>query len=245
MHHHKPSVMWKEWYANFKVKVTLMAHNIKMWLFLPYLLNCWSFCNQISPDVTSSSWLGSKHQSPKIATKLSIMVHHHESECLVRRLVCCVHCQGHSEGSKLYWMFVSPLFSVPLIPLQLNVVLGGVMYTELCSIHAKSSCTDPKYKFSLNIKMTRSILGQIDPKKNLCFFVCFVLFIYSFIHLWFDLLSVRSFQVCSSMTRTTEMVSPCSGMSCYICIYIYMYKFVFIIYCVISKDLTVNGNHFI
>ena len=33
-------------------------------------------------------------------TNLSFMVHHHKSECLLRKLERCVQGQGHSEGSK-------------------------------------------------------------------------------------------------------------------------------------------------
>ena len=40
------SVMQKNWFPIFKVKVTERAHVIKIWQFLLYLLNCWSFCNQ-------------------------------------------------------------------------------------------------------------------------------------------------------------------------------------------------------
>ena len=36
-------VMQKDWFAIFKVKVTARAHMIKIWQFLLYLLNCWSF----------------------------------------------------------------------------------------------------------------------------------------------------------------------------------------------------------
>jgi len=35
-------------------------------------------------------------------------------------MAACVEVQGHNEGSKLQWMFVSPIFSMPLIRLQLN-----------------------------------------------------------------------------------------------------------------------------
>ena len=41
----------KKWLAAFNVKVTARAYIIKMWLFLHYLLNCWSICNQ--------TWFGS------------------------------------------------------------------------------------------------------------------------------------------------------------------------------------------
>ena len=36
----------KDLFAIFKVKVTARAHVIKIWQFLLYLLNCWSFCYQ-------------------------------------------------------------------------------------------------------------------------------------------------------------------------------------------------------
>ena len=40
------SVIQKDWFATFKAKVTARAHMIKIWQFLLYLLNCWSFCYQ-------------------------------------------------------------------------------------------------------------------------------------------------------------------------------------------------------
>ena len=36
----------KNWFTVFHVKVTARAYIIRMWLFLLYLLNCWSVCNQ-------------------------------------------------------------------------------------------------------------------------------------------------------------------------------------------------------
>ena len=36
------------------------------------------------------------------------------SQCLVRKLDCCVQGQGHSEGSDCQWMFVQPVSSGPL-----------------------------------------------------------------------------------------------------------------------------------
>ena len=41
------SVIWKDWFAIFKVKVTVRAHITNIWLLLPHLLNYWSSCNQI------------------------------------------------------------------------------------------------------------------------------------------------------------------------------------------------------
>ena len=38
------TVMQENWFAISKVKVIARAHMIKIWQFLLYLLNCWSFC---------------------------------------------------------------------------------------------------------------------------------------------------------------------------------------------------------
>ena len=37
--------------------------------------------------------------------QLSLTVHVHKLKCLVKRLLCCIQGQGHSEGSELQWMF--------------------------------------------------------------------------------------------------------------------------------------------
>ena len=63
--------------AVFKVKVTGVAHMIKIWLFLLYFLNCWFLGNQAWSDDN-----------------------HHELECLVKKLDYCIQGQGHSKGSK-------------------------------------------------------------------------------------------------------------------------------------------------
>ena len=86
MQHQEWSVIWKDWFAIFKDKDTLKARKIVWWLFLQYPLNCWAFCN-----------------------------HHHHHHCLMKRLDYCVQGHGCCDGTQLYWMFVSPLFCVPLI----------------------------------------------------------------------------------------------------------------------------------
>ena len=48
------SVMQKNWFTVFNVKVTARAYIIKIWLFLLYLLNCWPACNQTWFDSTTS-----------------------------------------------------------------------------------------------------------------------------------------------------------------------------------------------
>ena len=59
----------------------ILVHTIKYDYF--YVLNCW--------------FLG--------GDQLSLTVHVHKLECLVKRLLCCIQGQGHSEGSELQWMF--------------------------------------------------------------------------------------------------------------------------------------------
>lgn len=38
--------------------------------------------------------------SDPLSTKLCLMVHHHKPDCLVIKLCCCVHGQGHNKGSQ-------------------------------------------------------------------------------------------------------------------------------------------------
>ena len=45
------------------------------------------------------------------ATKFGIVVHHHESECCVTILDCCLEGQGHSEGSNPQGIFVRTISS--------------------------------------------------------------------------------------------------------------------------------------
>ena len=61
------------------------------------------------------------------ATKLSLRVLTPLSPIsFVKRLGCCVQGQGHSDGSKLHWIFVSPILLVLLISLQPNCVCWGI-----------------------------------------------------------------------------------------------------------------------
>ena len=39
-------------------------------------------------------------------TKLSLMVHHHEPECLMKRFYGCIEGEGHSKCSWVQWMFI-------------------------------------------------------------------------------------------------------------------------------------------
>ena len=65
---------------------------MKTWLFLLYVLNCWFFGDQ-----------------------LSLTVDVHKLECLVKRLLCCIQGQGHSEGSELQWMFAQTIYLIDQI----------------------------------------------------------------------------------------------------------------------------------
>ena len=44
--------------------------------------------------------------------QLSLTVHVHGLECLVKRLLCCIQGQGHSEGSELQRMFAWTIFLI-------------------------------------------------------------------------------------------------------------------------------------
>ena len=46
MQNHKQKCVQKYWFTVFNVKVTARTYIIKILLFLLYLLNCWSVCNQ-------------------------------------------------------------------------------------------------------------------------------------------------------------------------------------------------------
>ena len=115
------NVTQKDWFAIFKVKVTARAHMINTWQYLLYLLNCWSFYYQTWFDSTLSwasvlqrNWIvvfevkvTAKCQWTFVqmifseslnlfATRLGMMMHHYEPDCLSKRLVCCLQGQGHS-----------------------------------------------------------------------------------------------------------------------------------------------------
>ena len=94
------SVMQRDWFAIFKV--TARAPLIKIWQFLLYPLNCWSF-----------------------AGKLSLIVHYHKPECFMAKLDCCVQGHGHSKNSKCQWVFVQMIFSesLNLSATKLNMVM--------------------------------------------------------------------------------------------------------------------------
>lgn len=93
------SVLWKEWLAVFKVKAKVQNFN-KCFVF-PVSVNCYQ----------------------PLATKLCIMMHHHESECHSKGLICYLQDQGCSEGLYIkLWLFLSLLLNFWLLVLQWNLV---------------------------------------------------------------------------------------------------------------------------
>ena len=107
------SVRQKDCFAIFKVKFTARAQMIKIWQFLSYLLNCWSFCYWTWFDSTLSyarvfygdiGLLCSRSKSQQnfkicinvcpdgifwiaepFTTKLGMVMHHYEPDCLSER----------------------------------------------------------------------------------------------------------------------------------------------------------------
>ena len=118
------NVLQKNWFTVFNVKVTARAYIIKILLFLLYLLNCWSVCNQTWFDSTLSEGrvfygeiglLCSRSRSQQtfkmsvnvcpndifwiaepFTTKLGMVMHHYEPDCLSKRLVCCLQNQVYN-----------------------------------------------------------------------------------------------------------------------------------------------------
>ena len=104
-------VMQKNWFTIFNVKVTARIYIIKIWLYLLYLLNCWSVCNQTWFDSTASNArescekTGLLHSRSRLqqrfsmwvnvcpgdifwtvehfVIKLNLVMQHHEPECAI------------------------------------------------------------------------------------------------------------------------------------------------------------------
>ena len=93
------SVMQKDWFAIFKIKVTARAHSITIWQFLLYPLKCWSFCYQNWFDSTLL-WAGVPYEE----------------------ILGSVQCGDHSKISKCQWSFVQTIFSELLNRLLANLM---------------------------------------------------------------------------------------------------------------------------
>ena len=64
------------------------VHTMKSWLFLLYVLNYWFKKNK-------------KNLLFSFGDQLSLTVHVHKLKCLVKRLLCCIEGQSHSEDECL------------------------------------------------------------------------------------------------------------------------------------------------
>ena len=110
MQHHEPDCHAEYWLAVFNVKVTARAYMIKIWLFLLYLLNCWSLCNQTWFDsLNSLSWF-----SPAVIENAAgyfsahiLPYNHHPSIC------CHIYYVSLSIGLFLSSLFASSLSVQP------------------------------------------------------------------------------------------------------------------------------------
>ena len=142
--------MWKNWFTIFNVKVTTRAYIVKIWLFLQYLINCWSICNQTwlvvqhhKPECPVGKWnyFVSRSRSQRrfkmlvnvcpdsifwttehFVAKRGMVVQHHKPECHAEKLVHFLKCQGHSEGLYNKDMTISVVSSKLLVGLPPNLV---------------------------------------------------------------------------------------------------------------------------
>ena len=129
------SIMQKNWFIVFNVKVTARAYIIKIWLFLFYLLNYCSVCNQTWFDSTaleagvSCGKMGllrsrSRPQrrfkmlvnvcsddifwtTKRFVTKPGMDVQHHKPEWLAEKLVHCVNVKVTARAYIIkIWLFL-------------------------------------------------------------------------------------------------------------------------------------------
>ena len=80
-HHYKPECLMRKTVSIFKVKVTVTEFRFIQ--------------SNMTISITCSELLIFG------GNQLSLTIHVHKLECLVKRLLCCIQGQGHSEGSEL------------------------------------------------------------------------------------------------------------------------------------------------
>ena len=138
-YHHRWIVFWNDWYAIFKVSVTVKNNLIKIRLFNIlsellillqlnlvwwYIILWWVV---LWKDWIALLWSRSRSQkrfripvnvhlddissaAERSVTKLVMMMQHLGPKCPARRLVCCLQVQGHSGGSyNEVWVFLPHL----------------------------------------------------------------------------------------------------------------------------------------
>ena len=79
-HHYKPERHMRKMEFIFKVKVTVTDFR-----FIQSNMTISIICSELMI---------------LLGDQLSLTVHVHKLECLVKRLLCCIQVQGHSEGSE-------------------------------------------------------------------------------------------------------------------------------------------------
>ena len=112
------SIMQKDWFADFKGKITAQAHIIEIQQFRLYLLKCWSLCYytwfygtlskaRVFMEKLDHYVQGQGHSknekcqwmfcpgdifyiAESFTTKLGMVMHHYEPDCHSKRLVCCL-----------------------------------------------------------------------------------------------------------------------------------------------------------
>ena len=80
-HHYKPERHMRKWVSIFKVKVTVTEFR-----FIQSNMTISIICSELLI---------------LLGDQLGLTVHVHKLECFVKRLLCCIQGQGHSEVSEL------------------------------------------------------------------------------------------------------------------------------------------------
>ena len=125
----RQSVMQKDLCANFRVKVIVMIHIIRIWLFLLYLLNCWSLvCWYII-----MSW--------RVMWKVWIIVF--------------IWSQCHTEGSQSQKMVVTPLNVLMIDLSQPNIVWWYTIMSQ--NTAQKKNTVIFKDKVKVRVQILRSL----------------------------------------------------------------------------------------
>ena len=178
--------MQNDWFTIFKVKATARAHMSKIWQFQLYFLNCWSFCYQTLFD-SALSWAKVSYKEIELlysrsrlqqnfkmslnvnclsrwyllnafTTKLSMVVHQCESDCLPKRLVCCLQGQGHSERSFnqnitfQYIFWAADPFLTKVLMAYHHKLDCGVKRLDCCVLWSRSR-TQERLKIPANVHL--------------------------------------------------------------------------------------------
>ena len=161
----------KKSFTIFNAKVTAKAYIIKLWLFLLYLLNCWSVCNRIwfggtSPQVrvfSGKCWLlQSRWRSQQIfkmsmtvwlydifwttehfVTQRGMVMQHHEPEC---------HCR--TPGLPISWCCLPTSSSVCLVFFPLSLCLARCFFPDLMNgryDHTTAVCVSFRWSGCLRV----------------------------------------------------------------------------------------------